>query len=79
VKPVSATVTVSDVPEPCTVTVRLSTGAFRSFSVESEVPRTGEPYTFNAFVGGYHVDVTVRSVDRGQDRHCVASLSHLRK
>jgi hypothetical protein len=73
---VTATVTVSDEPTFCTVTVHLSTGAFRVYPLDSYLQNPGDRYEFTASFGGYHMDVRARVVDDGNDgRQCKASTS----
>jgi hypothetical protein len=79
VKRVRASVTISNRPDFCTVTVHLSTGAFRSFRLAEYLAQPGDARTFNAFVGGYHVDVSARVVGSEDDPQCRASLKNLRR
>ena len=74
---VRASVTVSDTPSFCTVTVHLSTGASRSYPLDSFVANPGDTYEFTASLGGYRVDVQVRVVSGPDGRQCEASASHL--
>src|SRR3954470_2224336 len=72
---VTASASVSDEPSFCTVTVRLSTGAFRPYQLSSYIQNTGDQYGFPASLGGYRVDVRVRVTGKAGARHCVASVS----
>jgi hypothetical protein len=74
---VRASVTVSDTPSFCTVTVHLSTGASRTYPLDSFVANPGDTYDFTASLGGYRVDVHVRVVSGPDGRQCEASTSHL--
>ncbi len=74
---VTARATVSDDPTFCTVTVHLSTGAFRAYPLDAYLANPGDTYQFTASLGGYRVDVRARVVGRGGGRRCVASTSNL--
>ncbi len=74
---VRASVTVSDQPSFCTVTVHLSTGASRSYTPDSNFGNPGDRWDFAASLGGYRVDVHVRVVSGADGPQCEASTSHL--
>jgi hypothetical protein len=74
---VTARATASNEPEFCTVTVHLSTGAFRAYPLAQYVANTGDTYQFTASLGGYRVDVTAKVVGQGGARRCVATTSNL--
>jgi hypothetical protein len=54
----SATVTNSNAPAPCTVTVKLSSGARESYALNSYVSEVGDSYVFTAHLGVWNVVVT---------------------
>ena len=72
--PVSATVSVDNSHQFCTVTVRLSTGAHKSYPLDAYLSQPGDKYVFTAELGGYKVDVTTIVRQNGK---CSATLSNL--
>jgi hypothetical protein len=68
----TATVSVADTPQWCTVTVRLSTGVQRSFGLGNYLANIGDEYVFTAVFHGYHVEVTTSVVDRDDEAVCEA-------
>jgi hypothetical protein len=71
--PASATVTVDNSHQFCTVTVHLSTGAQKSYPLDAYLSQPGDKYVFTAELGGYKVDVTTTVRQNGK---CSATLSH---
>ncbi len=73
----TAFASIADLPEWCTVTVHVSTGASRPYELAAYLQNPGDLYVFTAYVGGYKVDVTTKVVDRSNTAECDTTLANL--
>jgi uncharacterized iron-regulated membrane protein len=68
----------TNLPEFCTVTVHVSTGAAQQYPLAAYVQNLGDLYTFTAYVGGYKVQVTANVVEVNHAAACQPTLANLR-
>jgi len=72
---VTATVSVSDAPNWCTVVVTLSTGAQGVYDLAPYLAVAGDSYLFDATIGGYTMHVSTTVVTRNGGPECVSTVT----
>jgi hypothetical protein len=75
----TASVSVSNSPRFCNVTVRLSSGEQLSYPLDGYLQNPGDMYVFTATLGRYAVDVTTSVVAASGGNKCTPTLSNLRR